>query len=181
MDFGPLGDRSIFIWGSLKDDILAWIETWNWFYNCNILKDLSPKRRGHTYNQHHQTPEYSTLTRFWSKMLHTHRQTPQDLFDPQDLRSTHYALWTHSHLQTFESPDPCLPLLTHTRIPAKRTISFNIHKVFTPESTSSRFISIHRTSVVSIRSLAVSLSWISSVATNRQELPNATEKERHLA
>jgi hypothetical protein len=133
MDFGPLGDRSIFIWGSLKDDILAWIETWNWFYNCNILKDLSPKRRGHTYNQHHQTPEYSTLTRFWSKMLHTHRQTPQDLFDPQDLRSTHYALWTHSHLQTFESPDPCRPLLTHAHTSQKNNFIQHSQSIYTRE------------------------------------------------
>ncbi len=28
-DFGPLGNnRSIFIWGFLKDDILACVETW---------------------------------------------------------------------------------------------------------------------------------------------------------
>jgi hypothetical protein len=28
-DFGPLGSRSIFIWGFLKDDILACVETWD--------------------------------------------------------------------------------------------------------------------------------------------------------
>jgi hypothetical protein len=28
-DFGPLGSRSIFIWGVLKDDIFAHVETWN--------------------------------------------------------------------------------------------------------------------------------------------------------
>jgi hypothetical protein len=39
MDFGPLGNKSIFIWGFLKDDILACIETWDWFYSCNTLKD----------------------------------------------------------------------------------------------------------------------------------------------
>jgi hypothetical protein len=28
-DFGPLVNRSIFIWGFLKDDILARVETWD--------------------------------------------------------------------------------------------------------------------------------------------------------
>jgi hypothetical protein len=40
--FWPLGNsnRSIFIWGFLKDDILACVETWGWLLSYNILKDF---------------------------------------------------------------------------------------------------------------------------------------------
>jgi hypothetical protein len=39
-DFWPLGNRSIFIWGFLKDDILAFVETWDYLQSYNILKDF---------------------------------------------------------------------------------------------------------------------------------------------
>jgi hypothetical protein len=65
--------------------------------------------------------------------LHTHCQTPQDLIDPQNLRSTHYALWTHNHLQTFESPDPCLPLLTHAHTSQKNNFIQHSQSIYTRE------------------------------------------------
>ncbi len=125
-----------------------------------VIEGLSPKKEGSYLQPTPSNPWHSTLTRFWSKILHTHRQTPQDRICLLDPKSTHYTSWTHSNIQTFESPDSCLPLLTHTRIPAKRTTPFNIHRVFTPESTSPLFISIHRTPVPSIliQSLVLSLS-----------------------
>ncbi len=39
--FWPLGNRPIFIWGFLKDDILACVETWDELLCYNILKDFS--------------------------------------------------------------------------------------------------------------------------------------------
>jgi hypothetical protein len=39
-DFGPYVIRSIFIWGFLKDDILACVETWDSLESYNILKDF---------------------------------------------------------------------------------------------------------------------------------------------
>jgi hypothetical protein len=40
--FWPLGNRSIsIIWGFLKDDILACVETWDELLCYNILKDFS--------------------------------------------------------------------------------------------------------------------------------------------
>ncbi len=89
-------------------------------------------------------------------LAHTSPDSPQDLIYLLNPRSIDYASWTHNNRQTFESPDSCFAG-THADA-SQRTIPFNIHKVFTSESTSSLFISIHRTSTVSIKSLAVSLS-----------------------
>jgi len=36
MDFGPPSNRSIFIWGFLKDDVLACVETWDLSYRVII-------------------------------------------------------------------------------------------------------------------------------------------------
>ncbi len=87
---------------------------------------------------------------------------------------------THSNRQTFGSTDSCFASTLADA--SQRTTPFNIHKVITPKSTSSLFISIHRTSTVSLKPLITSLSWSSSVADAWLDLPNAAEKkERSLA
>jgi hypothetical protein len=125
---------------------------------------LSPKKEGSHLQPRPSNPWHSTATKSWPKILHTHHQTSQVL---------DFAYWTQglhiTHQKRTATDRPSqVQTLVHTDS-SKRTIPFNVHKVFTPESPSSLFISIHRTSVVSIliKSLAVSLSWNSSAATNR--------------
>jgi hypothetical protein len=90
-------------------------------------------------------------------LAHTSLDSPSTWFCLLIPWSTHYASETHNDRQTLESPDSYPLLLSHTRIRAKDQFHSMFTKVFTPESTSSLFVSIHRTSTVSIKPLTVSL------------------------
>jgi hypothetical protein len=111
----------------------------------------------HTYSQHHRTPRatpqpYSDLISctYITRLL----KGPDLSTDPEVYRLR--IMNTHSNKQTFGSTDFCFASTLADA--SQRTTPFNIHKVITPESTSSLFISIHRTSTVSLKPLITFLS-----------------------
>ncbi len=138
---------------------------------------MSPKKEGSNLQPTPSNPRCYTITRFWSDILHIHNQTPQrtwSISDPEvyRLRITN----THSNRQTIGSIDSCFASTFGDA--SQRTTPFNIRKVITPDSTSSQFILIHKTSTVSLQFL---LKFICSRCLTRFTRRNGKRKELSLA
>jgi hypothetical protein len=119
---------------------------------------LIPKEKGPTCSQHHQTPDTLPGTDS-NPSYHIHHRTPRHLLyllNPQigTLRTKN----TQHHTELRESRRLHPPYCQTRRYQPRENIPFNIHRIITLESSSSRFISVHRTSTPTILLKSLSLS-----------------------